>query len=51
MGTPTNRQAMPGEGTSQRVQPASVASLIPWLASEAGEDVNGTVIPIYSGGL
>jgi NAD(P)-dependent dehydrogenase (short-subunit alcohol dehydrogenase family) len=33
------------------VQPASVASLIAWLASEAGKDVNGAVIPVYGGGL
>jgi NAD(P)-dependent dehydrogenase (short-subunit alcohol dehydrogenase family) len=51
MDTPTNRQAMPGADTSQWVQPASVASLIAWLASEAGEDVNGAVIPVYGAGL
>jgi hypothetical protein len=32
-------------------QPASVASLIVWLAGEAGNDVNGAVIPVYDGGL
>jgi NAD(P)-dependent dehydrogenase (short-subunit alcohol dehydrogenase family) len=51
MDTPTNRQAMPGADTSQWVQPASVASLIAWLASEAGKDVNGAVIPVYGAGL
>jgi NAD(P)-dependent dehydrogenase (short-subunit alcohol dehydrogenase family) len=49
--TPPNRQAMPGADTSKWVQPASVASLITWLASEAGKDVNGAVIPVYGGGL
>jgi hypothetical protein len=29
------------------VQPASVASLIVWLAGEAGKDLNGAVIPVY----
>jgi hypothetical protein len=33
------------------VQPASVASLIVWLAGEAGKDVNGAVIPVYGSGL
>jgi NAD(P)-dependent dehydrogenase (short-subunit alcohol dehydrogenase family) len=51
MDTPTNRQAMPGADTSQWVQPASVASMIAWLASEAGKDVNGAVIPVYGAGL
>ncbi len=31
---------------SKWVQPASVASLIAWLASDAGKDVNGAVIPV-----
>jgi NAD(P)-dependent dehydrogenase (short-subunit alcohol dehydrogenase family) len=51
MDTPANRKAMPGADTSQWVQPASVASLIVWLASEAGKDVNGAVIPVYGRGL
>ena len=49
--TPPNRQAMPDADTSKWVQPASVASLIVWLASEAGKDVNGAVIPVYGSGL
>jgi NAD(P)-dependent dehydrogenase (short-subunit alcohol dehydrogenase family) len=51
MDTPANRQAMPGADTSKWVQPASVASLIVWLAGEAGKDVNGAVIPVYGRGL
>jgi NAD(P)-dependent dehydrogenase (short-subunit alcohol dehydrogenase family) len=51
MDTPANRQAMPGADTSKWVQPASVASLIAWLASDAGKDVTGAVIPVYGGGL
>jgi NAD(P)-dependent dehydrogenase (short-subunit alcohol dehydrogenase family) len=51
MDTPANRKAMPGADTSKWVQPASVASLINWLAGEAGKDVNGAVIPVYGSGL
>ncbi len=51
MDTPANRKAMPAADTSQWVQPASVASLIVWLASEAGKDMNGAVIPVYGRGL
>lgn len=51
MDTPANRKDMPGADTSQWVQPASVASLIVWLASEGGKDVTGAAIPVYGGGL
>ena len=51
MDTPANRTAMPGADTSQWVQPASVASLIVWLTSDAGKDVTGAVIPVYGRGL
>ena len=51
MDTPANRKAMPGPDTSKWVQPDSVASLITWLAGDAGKDVNGAVIPIYGRGL
>ena len=51
MDTPANRKAMPGADTSTWVQPASVASLIVWLAGDAGKDVTGTAIPVYGGGL
>jgi NAD(P)-dependent dehydrogenase (short-subunit alcohol dehydrogenase family) len=51
MDTPANRKAMPGADTSTWVKPASVASLIVWLAGDAGKDVTGAAIPVYGGGL
>jgi NAD(P)-dependent dehydrogenase (short-subunit alcohol dehydrogenase family) len=51
MDTPANRKDMPGADVSKWVQPASVASLILWLAGDAGKDVTGAVIPVYGGGL
>lgn len=51
MDTPANHQAMPKADTSQWVQPSSIASLIVWLAGDAGKDVTGTAIPIYGRGL
>ena len=51
MDTPTNRKDMPGADVSQWVQPASVASLIVWLAGDAGKDVTGAAIPVYGCGL
>ena len=47
MDTPGNRQAMPNADISKWVQPANIASLITWLAGDAGKDVNGAVIPVY----
>ena len=49
MDTPANRKAMPNADFSKWVQPASVASLISWLASDAGKDMNGAIIPVYGG--
>ncbi len=51
MDTSANRQAMPKADVSKWVQPQSVASLIVWLAGEAGKDVNGASIPVYGAGL
>jgi len=51
MDTPANRKAMAGADVLQWVQPASVASLIVWLAGEAGRDVTGASIPVYGQGL
>ena len=47
MDTPTNREAMPRADVSKWVHPENVASLILWLASDAGKDVNGAAIPVY----
>jgi len=49
--TPANRRAMPGADTSTWVQPASIASLVLWLAGDAGKDVTGAAIPVYGRGL
>jgi NAD(P)-dependent dehydrogenase (short-subunit alcohol dehydrogenase family) len=51
MDTPANRKAMSGADRSQWVQPASVASLIVWLAGDTGKDVTGAAIPVYGLGL
>jgi NAD(P)-dependent dehydrogenase (short-subunit alcohol dehydrogenase family) len=47
MDTPANRKAMPDADFTKWVRPSTVASLIVWLASEAGKDANGAVIPVY----
>jgi NAD(P)-dependent dehydrogenase (short-subunit alcohol dehydrogenase family) len=47
MDTPANRMAMPGEDFSKWVNPANVASLAVWLASESGKEINGAAIPVY----
>jgi len=49
--TPANRAAMPGADLATWVKPESIASLILWLAGEAGKDVTGAAIPVYGGGL
>lgn len=47
MDTPANRRSIPNADFSKWVRPSTVASLITWLASDAGKDVNGAVIPVY----
>jgi NAD(P)-dependent dehydrogenase (short-subunit alcohol dehydrogenase family) len=47
MDTPANRKAMPNADFSKWVKPGTVASLMVWLAGEAGRDVNGAAIPVY----
>ena len=49
--TPANRKAMPKADITNWVQPAAIASLIVWLASDAAGDVTGAVIPLYGRGL
>lgn len=46
MDTPANRAAMPDADPANWVQPANVASLLTWLVSDAGAEVNGAVIPL-----
>ena len=47
MDTPANRAAMPKADFSKWVQPANVASLVLWLAGEAGKEITGAAIPVY----
>lgn len=49
--TPANRAAMPGADVATWVKPESIASLILWLAGDAGKDVTGAAIPVYGQGL
>ena len=51
MDTPANRGSDPQADFSRWVQPASVASLIVWLAGDQARDVTGAVIPVYGAGL
>jgi NAD(P)-dependent dehydrogenase (short-subunit alcohol dehydrogenase family) len=51
MDTPANRKDMAGADVSKWVQPASVASLVVWLTSDAGKDVTGAVLPVYGRAL
>jgi NAD(P)-dependent dehydrogenase (short-subunit alcohol dehydrogenase family) len=45
--TPANRAAMPQADPSLWVSPASIAELLLFLASDAGRDTSGALIPIY----
>jgi len=49
--TPANRKAMPKADITNWVQPAAIASLMVWLASDAAGDMTGGVIPLYGRGL
>ena len=51
MDTPANRMAMPDADFARWVQPANVASLIVWLASDAGKEITGAALPVYGDGL
>lgn len=44
--TPANRAAMPEADFSRWVAPARIAALLAWLASEAGADTSGALIPM-----
>jgi NAD(P)-dependent dehydrogenase (short-subunit alcohol dehydrogenase family) len=45
--TPANRQSSPNADFSKWVRPAAIASLVTWLAGDAGREINGAAIPIY----
>ncbi|MBI3396281.1 MAG: SDR family oxidoreductase [Spirochaetia bacterium] len=45
--TPANRASMPDADFSAWVAPANLAGMIAVLASEAGADTSGAVIPVY----
>jgi NAD(P)-dependent dehydrogenase (short-subunit alcohol dehydrogenase family) len=45
--TPANRRSSPDADFSKWVHPAAIASLVTWLAGNAGRDINGAAIPIY----
>jgi NAD(P)-dependent dehydrogenase (short-subunit alcohol dehydrogenase family) len=47
--TEQNRASDPGGDYSGWVKPASIASLVTWLLSDAAREVNGAAIPIYGG--
>jgi NAD(P)-dependent dehydrogenase (short-subunit alcohol dehydrogenase family) len=44
--TEANRKAMGAANASRWVKPASIGSLLLWLCSDAGRDVNGAMIPM-----
>jgi NAD(P)-dependent dehydrogenase (short-subunit alcohol dehydrogenase family) len=51
MDTAANRAAMPGADFSKWVQPAQVAELLVYLASDGGAQVTGAAIPVYGAQL
>lgn len=48
--TPTNRADMPDADTSTWVQPAALAEVIQFLASNAARSISGALIPVSRGG-
>jgi NAD(P)-dependent dehydrogenase (short-subunit alcohol dehydrogenase family) len=48
--TPTNRADMPDADTSTWVQPAAIADVIMFLASENARAITGALIPVTRGG-
>lgn len=48
--TPTNRADMPDADRSSWVQPAALAEVIQFLASNAGRSISGALIPVSRGG-
>jgi NAD(P)-dependent dehydrogenase (short-subunit alcohol dehydrogenase family) len=41
--TPANRKAMPDADFTKWIQPAKIAALVIFLASEAGKEINGAL--------
>lgn len=48
--TPANRADMPDADFSAWVQPAAIADVIAFLASDAGRSITGALIPVTRGG-
>jgi NAD(P)-dependent dehydrogenase (short-subunit alcohol dehydrogenase family) len=44
--TPANRAAMPDADPERWVKPANIASLLLWMASPAGRDMTGALVPL-----
>ena len=44
--TPANRAAMPDADPARWVNPANIASLLLWMASPAGRDMTGALVPL-----
>jgi NAD(P)-dependent dehydrogenase (short-subunit alcohol dehydrogenase family) len=49
--TPANRASEPNADFSVWIKPASLANLILYLASDAGAQITGAVIPVYGRGI
>jgi NAD(P)-dependent dehydrogenase (short-subunit alcohol dehydrogenase family) len=45
--TEANRRAMPKSDHTKWVQPASIAKVVWWLASDDAADVSGALMPVY----
>jgi NAD(P)-dependent dehydrogenase (short-subunit alcohol dehydrogenase family) len=48
--TPQNRAAVPNGDFSKWVEPAAIAEVIAFLASNASRAINGAALPIYGKG-
>jgi NAD(P)-dependent dehydrogenase (short-subunit alcohol dehydrogenase family) len=48
--TPANRKDMPDANFAEWVQPAAIADVILFLASQAARAINGALIPVSRGG-
>src|SRR5262249_36148511 len=48
--TPQNRAAIPNGDFSKWVEPAAIAEVIAFLASDASRAINGAALPVYGKG-